>query len=438
MPTVRFLVLLVGFTALAEAKTDKSAPEPATAPEVAAIKWASFKQVPDSPNAKMLQTILTRSSKYLVEWLADKPDIPLAKNEEVQIRPIAYNASSLAVLLHTHLYDPNHSGISAGEAEALVWRCVHRLCQDHKANGGNWGDAWQSPLWVAYGINAAWLCWPAGSAENRQLALNVLIHEADRIMDRPPPAWNGEGGNTRAEENAWDALIVELAAVMLPSHPHQPCWQEQAIRYRLNAVAAEKDLTNGLILHGRAVKDWITGYNLFADGSLVNHRIHPHPDYINAPLSLSGEGSLYYALAGRKIPEANRYNSELLYQSLVTVNWPSPPYAPPGGTVLSADGTVYWPTASREQERANRHYKWSGVGVWIRYFDKDRLADLKGDKLAEVFLAKTLAQQQPDGRTGEAGDQENNPLKAFAQMYLGLWLQANGAICFSNQPVENL
>ena len=404
------------------------------------IDWDAFSKRPETPNAQILATVLSRASRYLVHWLQEKAPIPLPKNRELSIRSLAFNAATLAVILRTGVYSKERGGIPKEQAEQLVWICIERLAPDHTANGGVWGSHWQSPLWAAYAGEAAWLCWESGSRDNRHLVVQMLVHEADRILDRPPPSWNGQGGNSRAEENGWDAFIVEIPSQMLPNHSHARRWREQAIRYRLNAVATEHDTGSEALVNGMTVNRWVGGFNVLPTGAVVNHGVDPHPTYTSCGITQPGRGALFYALAGNPVPEANRYNGRLIYDCLVTRTWDSPPFAKPGGTILSTEGTVYWPApGGREMERARQNSRWSSVGVFSHVLGTDKESDVQGGVLAKAFLNQTLVDQKEDGRTGEQQEErEYNPLHLLSHCYLALWVKENNAIRFTNdEAFEN-
>jgi len=401
---------------------------------VKSIDWSHFTKSPETENAKMLKELLSKSSHYLVPWLGERAQKPLPKNKEVPIRSLAFNASTLAILLRTGIYNEQYGGLSKEKAEQLVWSCVERLCTDHKANGGVWGDHWQSSLWASFTAEAGWLCRDSGKKEDRQKLVKMLIHEADRIANIDPPCWNGKGGNSRAEENGWDAFIVEIASQMLPDHPRSKKWQQQAIRYRLNAVATKKDLESEEKINGAMVKNWVRGFNLMDTGAIVNHGVNPHPNYSGCQVSQPGRGSLFYALAGNPVPLANRYNGKLVYNCMVAHKWESPPYAEPGGTILSVDGTIYWPPPDgKEKERAKRNSRWSAFGIFASVMGIDEDTNIKAKKLAGIFIRKALTHQSEDGTTGEQQkEREYNPLHLFAHCYLALWLKENNTIRFTN------
>jgi hypothetical protein len=55
------------------------------------------------------------------------------------------------------------------------------------------------------------------------------------------------------------------------------------------------------------------------------------------------EAAATLSLAGLPTPRAAFHNSRLMWQGLTVKEFPSPPYAPPGGVSFRPDGTVYFP-----------------------------------------------------------------------------------------------
>ena len=100
----------------------------------------------------------------------------------------------------------------------------------------------------------------------------------------------------------------------------------------VSAYAAKQDWeSNDTVIDGKPVKDWLNGYNLRDDGAVVNHNLI-HCDYM-ACIMLNLRAYLTQPLAGQPVSQAARFNANRVYRALVTQDWPSPPYEPPGGTM---------------------------------------------------------------------------------------------------------
>jgi hypothetical protein len=77
------------------------------------------------------------------------------------------------------------------------------------------------------------MLWDDLDPETRRTLANVALFEADRFIaaDYRVPYWADREkvispGNTRAEENAWNSMILQLAVAMFPGHPHCRRWRQ--------------------------------------------------------------------------------------------------------------------------------------------------------------------------------------------------------------------
>jgi hypothetical protein len=179
----------------------------------------------------------------------------------------------------------------------------------------------------------------------------AVAHEADRFVapDYRVPYWRGLDnrenfqGDTKAEENAWNAMILQVAVAMMPGHTHAAAWKRIGSELMVSAFALRKDAeSNTRVLDGRPVKTWLKGYNLREDGAVINHNIL-HPDYMATP-TLNLRAYLLQPLANQAIPQTAEFNADRIYRTFVTHAWPVPPYKAPGGTIyLPGKPEVYYP-----------------------------------------------------------------------------------------------
>jgi hypothetical protein len=90
-----------------------------------------------------------------------------------------------------------------------------------------------------------------------------------------------------------------------------------------------------------------------------------------SPLRHAIEGTLYVALAGLTIPDANRFNCDLIYRNFVDHRWHG------FGPIYQADGSIYWPIEKEERKGLNYlNYALADAGaVFLGY---DNLASIKG------------------------------------------------------------
>ena len=291
-----------------------------------------------------------------------------AGGHEHSIRPPAMAAASLAISLRTG-HDTSATGQSRAFTRGYTRELVRSLSCQHKATTmGGWGDAWQSAYWAQFVGLAAWLIWDDLNADERFYVARMVVHEADRLTDRPSQYWRDEAGNgprnTYAEVLAWDASLVSLASAMMPDHAHRDAWMRTSVRLGVAAASMPQDLDNGDTLNGKPVREWIDGYNVMDKGLIYNHN-RISPDYSTAMHAL-WSGGLFHTLAGQPTPEALFHNAEHIYGALST-------YEFPGGTVY-----VPWSHAIRYPEGSS----WSTI---------QRAQFANFDAMAHVFGTDSLS-----------------------------------------------
>ncbi|MEP0844462.1 MAG: hypothetical protein HRF43_17315 [Phycisphaerae bacterium] len=333
---------------------------PASAPAepagwVVPVDWKRFAPAnPPGEKTRAAARLLNTSLRYNLAWAErehrrseDGAAYQYANMKEHAIRPPASVAFGTAIALRTATYDEGIVGLPPGEAGARMQRLIRGAVRTHSppGRGKGWGDAWQSALWASLAGNAAWLTWDDLDDQTRRLAARMVAFEADRFLRAgyEVPYWNGRGGDTKAEENAWNALVLQLAVAMMPRHPHAPRWKRVCDELMISAAATERDWkSNETMMDGRPVKAWLKGYNLREDYALVNHN-RLHTDYMVFVANLSWS-HVVQGLAGQTVPQAADFNVAQVYRALVARTWPSPPYQAPGGTMyVPGKAEVYYP-----------------------------------------------------------------------------------------------
>lgn len=265
------------------------------------------------------------------------------------IRPAAQAAYSVAVALFTGAYDSSFTKVSNETALLRAATIIKSLAKDHLSIGGiehPWGDQWQSAQWASKTAVTGWLLWDYFDDADKTNIRNMIEHEANRFINITPHAANENYKiDTHAEENGWDGTGIQTACALLPQHANYKAWLNKSFEYRLNALATPKDLHNEKIIEGRKVKDWIAGYNADTLGALGNHKAYPHPDYMAAPLRHTIEGAIFFRLGNQRVPEANKFNCNLIYKNFVDHVWNNE------STIYKKDGSVYWPISIEEDRR---------------------------------------------------------------------------------------
>ena len=323
------------------------------------IDWSRFTAEPiDDNHLRQSGRIMLNIARYNIGWIDKTFQFDPAKDiyvhtamNESGIRPSCSASLALAAVLQTGIFDEKVVGISQHKARAKTAKLIKSVATVHKSNtpsGKGWGHSWQSRLWSALLGHAGWMLWDDLDGSARQMLVNQLVAEANTLLadEYKVPYWNSKGGDTKAEENAWNAMVVHVAVAMMPQHPNVSRWKKIGSELMISAYATKKDWKeNATVLDGRVVKDWLNGYNAMDNGAVMNHNIL-HPDYMVA-ITMNLRAYVTQSLSGRGIPESSHFNSPLIFRTFATYNWPSPPYKKPGGTIyLPGKAGVYYPNGT--------------------------------------------------------------------------------------------
>lgn len=269
------------------------------------------------------------------------------RNEEESIRRSANSALAAAILLST-MKNPKVTRVSNRELVNYTrWQIRSIACQ-HAANSNNgWGNTWQSALWAVTTGQAAWLIWKDLSRNERAMVSTMITAEADAAASRGPRYFRDRAGkeltpgDSQSDEVSWDMLAPALATAMFPRNAHARVWKESAIAMSIAAFARPGDLTNDRTVNGVNVNLRLPGTNANEDGTVTNHGI-VNPDYTQNVQHLWWAATALRA-GNQAVPESFFFNADIVYRALAVVNFDSPPYAAPGGTVYQPGGQIYYP-----------------------------------------------------------------------------------------------
>ena len=340
--------------------------------------WAAEVRPPRSFTANQpsrWDRLLSRETRYLLREYGGRP---LLNHEEHAIRPVTSAALAAAVCVRSGLCGPGET--------AVALELIGKVAAAHVTAGGTtqsgkpWGHQWQSALWAWLDASAAWLLWGDLPASDRSRVVAMLVDEADRFVDLPAPS--AEFFDTKGEENSWNSLVLILAAVALPDHPHAPGWERRGREYMISAAATRDD--------ARARESGIRGANVHSDFTLENHGF-VHPDYMSAVPYLNLLNALVYRLAGRSVPEACVHNAVPIYSAIKRLTMP--------------DGGVLYPSGT--------DWCLHRIDIWAVLHDMmARIAgDPQGDALSSLGLdtLEKMQSRSADGRTFVAGEFPSYP-----------------------------
>ncbi|MFI9105404.1 hypothetical protein ACIGXA_33325 [Streptomyces fildesensis] len=342
-PTHSLRTALAGFV-LAAAVVCVPAATPASAlpSDVQPIDWTQLGSYPaGDPAGVRTKQILQNSARYLIgpkyaaTYTAYAADgyLNLGGTDEAAVRYPAMTALTVATALKLNVYDPRN--LSAANATIREMNLIRTIAARHKANNTNpataWGHGWQTALWTYYDGLAAWLMWDQLSGTDQAKVEAMIVDEADRLTTGNDVYLVGTGGDqlymtrrdgsvvtpgdSKAEEDGWNAGLLGLAGAMMPQHPHAAAWTTRNDQLLLAASARPADLTSNTPINGIVPATWLKGTNIANDGTLVNHGII-HPLYMLA-FDQSLHQGMTSGLAGACGPVVAKHNVEVVYDALV-------------------------------------------------------------------------------------------------------------------------
>lgn len=241
---------------------------------------------------------------------------------------------------------------------------THVTGKEKCVDGKQWGNSWQSGMWVGTLAFGTWLIWDELDAQTKQDFENVVAFEADRFLKVKPPS--GRWHDTKAEENGWDLTCISVAANMFPSHPRAAAWNEKAIEYMMNVLSVRQDKKDNTMVDGRPVSDWNCTENMHPDFTLENHNML-HPSYIQCSSYFLTECAMHYAYGRRPVPQAASHHLMDAWRMFQTLLLPSGETAYPQGQdwelhglnpiqLFAALGTVKQDPLAAKMERINVQY----------------------------------------------------------------------------------
>ena len=410
---------------------------------------------PTDATSVLLRKTMNRSLKYaLTTWWkqrfgsqATATLLNLGGIDEYHVRGPAMEAYALAIALHTGNYLPSVTGVSTAVARADAVKLVAALAKHHAANSpSGWGRVWQSPLWAAMAGTAGWLLWDDLDTATRTAVMRMVENEAGALTNYPVPYYQDVDGtvltpgDTKAEEDSWDAMILQLALAMMPTHPLATAWAQKNVELMLAAFSRQQDLTDDTVFSGRPLRDWLHGSNINADGTVVNHGII-HPDYM-ATVIQNLTAPVLDAQAGEPAPEAALHDADVVYGALTTRTFDAPPFRDPGGTIYVPDSAaLYYPQS--DDWGTSRIAHMVALDEMAVDMQLDDHAAVPAATELDLHLQQVAAMQArgKDGRSYQTPEEDTYNLREewvayhLSLAWLCRWTASNGLLAFTNVSV---
>lgn len=198
------------------------------------------------------------------------------------------------------------SGVTWDKIEDMAMKSLIFAYSTHKANklkvcsGNNyWGStsvsdfAWESSLWAMSVAYSAYFQWDKLSDAQKNYIYKMLKAECNYELYRSIPT--GYAGDTKAEENGWEADILAATLGLFPNDELAPKWFDRLRAFAINSYSHKSDANNRKAIDpeydNKTVADYYKGQNLYDDYSLQNHNLF-HTSYQNVVMQELGEAAL--------------------------------------------------------------------------------------------------------------------------------------------------
>ena len=192
------------------------------------------------------------------------------------------------------------------ELEDMAMKSLVFAYSTHKANklkvcsGGNyWGSmstsdkVWESSLWAMSVAYSAFFQWDRLSDTQKGYVKALLKAECNYELHRSIPT--GYAGDTKAEENGWEADVLAATLGLFPDDELAPQWFARLREFAVNSYSHADDALNHTIIDPdydqTTVADLYLGQNLYDDYTLQNHNYF-HTSYQNVVIQELGEAAL--------------------------------------------------------------------------------------------------------------------------------------------------
>jgi hypothetical protein len=198
------------------------------------------------------------------------------------------------------------SGVTWNDLEQMAMKSLVFAYSTHKANklkvcsGGNyWGSlsnsdhVWESSLWAMSVAYSAFFQWDKLSDKQKNYIYQLLKAECNYELERSIPT--GYAGDTKAEENGWEADILAATLGLFPDDVLAPRWFQRLREFAINSYSQKDDAKDDTVIDPdydtKTVRDLYKGKNLYDDYTLQNHNYF-HTSYQNVVIQELGEAAL--------------------------------------------------------------------------------------------------------------------------------------------------
>ena len=217
-------------------------------------------------------------------------------------------------------------GVTWNDLETMAMKSLVFAYSTHKANklkvckGNNyWGSTsandavWESSLWAMSVAYSAFFQWDRLNDKQKGYIYKLLKAECNYELERHIPT--GYAGDTKAEENGWEADVLAVTLGLFPNDALAPRWFERLREFAINSYSQKDDASDNTVIDPeydkKTVKDLYRGQNLYDDYTLQNHNYF-HTSYQNVVIQELGEAALALKLFQQGLYGQERWKTNAL------------------------------------------------------------------------------------------------------------------------------
>ena len=190
-----------------------------------------------------------------------------------------------------------------------------KVCSDNKYWGStSTSDAvWESSLWAMSVAYSAFFQWDKLSDTQKNYIYKLLKAECNYELYRSIPT--GYAGDTKAEENGWEADILAATLGLFPNDELAPKWFDRLREFAINSYSQKNDATDNTVIDPdydqKTVANLYKGQNLYDDYTLQNHNYF-HTSYQNVVIQELGEAALALKLFQQGLYDTEKWKTNAL------------------------------------------------------------------------------------------------------------------------------
>ena len=217
-------------------------------------------------------------------------------------------------------------GVTWNDLETMAMKSLVFAYSTHKANklkvckGNNyWGSTsandavWESSLWAMSVAYSAFFQWDRLNDKQKGYIYKLLKAECNYELERHIPT--GYAGDTKAEENGWEADVLAVTLGLFPNDALAPRWFERLREFAINSYSQKDDASDNTVIDPeydkKTVRDLYRGQNLYDDYTLQNHNYF-HTSYQNVVIQELGEAALALKLFQQGLYGQERWKTNAL------------------------------------------------------------------------------------------------------------------------------